>query len=111
MKFVIAWLTLKPGKRNEFMALAQPFIAATLQEEGVVFFEFHHNSDDPDGVVVVECYKNHEAHELHWTTPHFVEMWKHVERLAMEGRFQNIFAERVTPDAASFDGGTSSKAS
>jgi quinol monooxygenase YgiN len=106
MKFVIGWLTLKPGRRDEFMAVAQSFIAATVREEGVVFFEFHHSSTDPDGVVVVECYKNHEAHQLHWTRPHFVAMWKDVERLAIEGSFENIFADRTVPDVVKFDGPT-----
>ena len=102
MKFVIAWLTLRPGKRGEFMALAQPFAAATRQEDGVVFFEFHHDATNPDGVVAVECYRDHAAHEAHWTTPHFAAMWTEVQRLAVEGRFQNIFADRVEPDAAVF---------
>ena len=43
MKFVIGWLTLKPGTRDEFMTLCRPFIAATREEEGVDFFEFHHD--------------------------------------------------------------------
>jgi quinol monooxygenase YgiN len=103
MKFVIGWLKLKPGRRDEFMAVSRPFIAATLREEGVVFFEFHHNSTDLDGVVVVECYKSHAAHELHWATPHFATMWKEVERLTIEGRFENIFADRTASDVARFD--------
>jgi quinol monooxygenase YgiN len=102
MKFVIGWLTLKPGKRDEFLVLSRPFIAATLQEEGVIFFEFHTSLTDPDGAVVVECYKDREAHELHWTTPHFSAMWRNVERLALEGRFENIFADRTATDVVQF---------
>jgi quinol monooxygenase YgiN len=52
MKFVIGWLRVRPGKRDEFMALARPFIAITLREEGIDFFEFHLSSTDPDTVVV-----------------------------------------------------------
>ena len=103
MKYVIGWLTVKPGKRDEFMALSKPFLAATLDEEGVVFAEFHHNVADPDGIIVIECYKDHQAHELHWTTPHYAVMWKHVERLAIEGNFENVFADRTDTDFARFD--------
>jgi len=34
MKYVTGCLKLGPGKRNEFMPLAQPFIANTLKEDG-----------------------------------------------------------------------------
>ena len=40
MKFVIGWLKLRPGKRDEFMALAGPFIASTLKEDGIEFSSF-----------------------------------------------------------------------
>ena len=100
MKFVIGWLTLKPGTRDEFMTLCRPFIAATREEEGVDFFEFHNDLGNSDGIVVVERYKSHEAHELHWTTPHFQAMWHIVQ--AIEGRFENIFADRVERDIAKF---------
>ncbi len=75
------------------MTLCRPFIAATREEEGVDFFELHNDLGNSDGIVVVERYKSHEAHELHWTTPHFQAMWHIVQ--AIEGRFENIFADRV----------------
>ena len=105
MKYVIGWLKLRPGARDEFMTLARPFVAETLKEDGMIFFEFHHNSFDPDGVVVVECYRDHATHERHWTTSHFKEMWAHVERLTLEGHFENVFAARIEPDHIRFADG------
>jgi quinol monooxygenase YgiN len=102
-KFVMGWLTARPGKRDEFMAISQAFIATTRQEKGVVFFEFHPSSTDPDLIVVVECYETPEAHALHQTTPHFIATWKEVQRLIAEARFQNIFAASVVPDAVKFE--------
>jgi quinol monooxygenase YgiN len=102
MKFVIGWLNLRPGKRDEFMALARPFIATTLKGEGVEFFEFHLSSTDPDTVIVVERYRTPEAQDLHQQTAHFAEMWGHVQKLCIEARFENIFADRVDPDFARF---------
>ena len=102
MKFVIGWLKLRPGMRDEFMALAGPFIEAALRENGVEFFEFHPSSTDPDTVIAIEKYRTPEAHDLHHQTPHFAEMWGHVQRLCIEGRFENIFADRVDADFARF---------
>ena len=102
MKFVIGWLKVRPGKRDELVALARPFIATTLKEEGVEFFEFHLSSTDCDTVIVVERYRTPEVHDLHHKTAHFAEMWGHVQRLCIEGRFENIFADRVDTDIARF---------
>ena len=41
MKYVIGWLKLRPGARDELMTLARPFVAETLKEDGMIFFEFH----------------------------------------------------------------------
>jgi len=102
MKFVIGWLKVKPGKRDEFMALALPFAATALKQDGVEFFEFHLSSTDPDSVIAVERYRTPEVHDLHHQTAYFAEMWGHVQRLCIEGRFENIFADRVDSDLARF---------
>ena len=102
-KFIIGWLTLKPGKRDEFMTLSRSFVEATRQERGVIFFEFHHDLANSDGIVVVECYENREAHETHHQTPHFQAIWKVVQRLAVKGKFENIYAHRLLTDVSEFD--------
>jgi len=102
MKFGVGWLKLKPGKRDEFMALARPFVSETLKEDGVEFFEFHLSSTDPETVIAIEKYRTPEAHDLHHRTAHFAEMWGHVQRLCIEGRFENIFEDNVQPDFSRF---------
>ena len=102
-KFIMGWLTARPGKRDEFMAISEPYIETTLQEQGVIFFEFHPSLTDPDLVIVVECYETPEAQDLHHRTPHFVAMWSEVQRLIAEARFENIFAARVVTDAVKFE--------
>ena len=102
-KFIMGWLTARPGKRDEFMAISKPYIATTLQEQGVVFFEFHPSSTDPNLVIVVECYETPEAQDVHHGTPHFAAMWKEVQRLIAEARFENIFAARVITETVTFE--------
>jgi len=102
MKYVIGWLKLKPGKRDEFLTLMRPFTEKTRQEEGVDFFECHPSSTESDTVLVVERYRTAEDHDLHHQTAHFADIWGHVQRLCVEGRFENIFADRVDIDTARF---------
>jgi len=103
-KYIIGWLTLRPGTRDEFMALARPYIATCLQEEGCLFFEMNPSGSGPDVVTVAECCKDEEAHEAHLRPPAFQAMWAEIGRLALHGRFENIFPDRVLPDTVSFVG-------
>jgi quinol monooxygenase YgiN len=102
-KFIMGWLTVRPGKRDEFMAISEPFISATLQEQGVIFFEFHPSLTDPNLVIVVECYATPEVQDFHHKTPHFAAMWEEVQRLIAEARFENIFAASVVTDIVTFE--------
>ena len=102
MKFVVGWLKVRPGKRDEFLALARPYIAKTLAEDGIEFFEFNLSSTEPDTVIVIEKYRTPEVHSQHNQTAHFAEMWAHVQRLCIEGKFENISADRVDPDFQRF---------
>ena len=103
MKFVIGWLKVKPGKRDEFIDLVHPYSATTIAlEEGIEILEFHPASTDPDMVIVIEKYRTPEVHDLHHKTEHFERMWAQVQRLCVAARFENIFADRVEPDLISF---------
>src|SRR5262245_23652934 len=103
MKFVIGWLKVRSGKRDDFVVLAHSYAATTLAlEDGIEFFEFHPSSTDADTVIVIEKYRSQQAHDLHLKTAHFAEMWGKVQKLCVEARFENIVADRVEPDYVNF---------
>jgi quinol monooxygenase YgiN len=95
MDYVIGWITTKPGRRDEYMARAAPFVAATQAERGVVFFHLIPDPASADRVIAVECYESAVAHADHLTTPHFAEFWPIFEEYVIEGRFENLVD--VTP--------------
>ena len=103
-KYVIGWLTFAPGKRDGFMKIALPYIVACRAEEGCLFFEMNPSVTDPDVVTVAECFTRAEAHSAHLRTPRFEAFWAELSRIGLSGRFENIFAARVEPDAAEFGG-------
>ena len=82
--------------------MARAYSTTVEREDGIEFLEFHLSSSDPDAVIVIERYRTPEVHDLLHQTPQFHEMWKDVQRLCVEGRFENIFAERVEPDFERF---------
>ena len=103
-KYIIGWLTFAPGKRDDFMKIAVPYVATCREEEGCVFFEMNPSVTDPDVVTFAECFKTAEAHSAHLRTPWFEAFWSELNRIGRHGRFENIFAGRVEPDFADFGG-------
>ena len=73
-KYIVGWLTFRPGKRDEYFAGAQPFIEASQAEEGCLFYEHSPHPYIPDLVLIMECFKDEEAHAAHLKTPHFLEV-------------------------------------
>jgi quinol monooxygenase YgiN len=101
-KYIIGWLTLKPGQGRDFLPLAREYAAACRLEDGCVFFEMNQSIDNPDVFVVSECFRDPEAHEEHLKQSLFLEFWKRIEGIAVSGRFENIYADMVAADAATF---------
>jgi quinol monooxygenase YgiN len=79
---VVAILTAKPGRREEFIALFKANIPAVLQEKGcteympVVDVEGSSAKMGPDAVVVIETWEDIAALEAHRVAPHMVAFGK-----------------------------------
>jgi quinol monooxygenase YgiN len=95
VEFVIGWFWLKPGDRDEFMAVARPTIAITQTEDGCIFYEFHPSTLDPNLVVVIEGWQSPGHLKAHKKAPHHLAFASELGRLAVEGRFEEIEADKV----------------
>jgi quinol monooxygenase YgiN len=101
-KFIIGWLTCRPGRRDELVALLPDYVAACRAEEGCVFFEMNPSIHDPDAVTLAECFTSGEAHEAHLQRETFRRFWAILPELCLEGRFENIYADHVDQDRTDF---------
>jgi quinol monooxygenase YgiN len=79
---VVAILTAKPGRREEFIALFKANIPAVLQEKGcteyvpVVDDEGSSAKMGPDTVVIIETWEDAAALDAHRVAPHMVAFGK-----------------------------------
>ena len=101
-KFIIGWLTCRPGAREVLVDLARPYVAACRAEEGCLFFEMNPSIHEPDVVTVAECFASAEAHDAHCRGETFTRFWDRLHDLCLAGRFENIYDARVEPDSADF---------
>jgi quinol monooxygenase YgiN len=96
MKFITGWLTCLPGARDEFLSLMQAPAELTRREEGCVFFEFHPHADHPDMVILIEGFRDAEAHEAHRHTAHMTVLQTELRRLVGKVRLCNAIAGDVS---------------
>jgi quinol monooxygenase YgiN len=95
MKTITAWITCRPGTREEFLAAMRPGADATLEEEGCEFFEYHRIADNPDGVVLIEGFRDAAAHELHRRTPHMFDMQAELRRFVAQAALIEVISDDV----------------
>ena len=98
MKYVIGWIRIKPGQREDFLVKCRSFFEVTRAEPGVVSFEFLPSLDDPDVVVAIESYISPEAHDTHRATPHFETFRALIKSHVMGGRFEAIVTDAVAKE-------------
>jgi quinol monooxygenase YgiN len=101
-KFIIGWLKCRPGKRDELVALAGPYVTACRAEDGCLFFEMNPSITDPDVMTVAEGFASAGAHERHLQQETFRTLWGRLPDLCLTGKFENIYADHVQSDGADF---------
>ena len=75
MIYVIAELEIRPELADEAIAAARQAVAATVTEDGCMFYDMHRSVTDPSRLVVVERWASREALSRHLETPH-LKAWR-----------------------------------
>lgn len=76
MLVVSAKITTTPGKRDAFIAAAQPCIAATRQEAGCRKYELYAATENPDSLMYFELWESRAALDAHLASPHMAAFAK-----------------------------------
>lgn len=98
----MGWLKFRPGERDSFLRAQRSYVDACRAEPGCLFFDMPVDPFDSDTAMVMECFASEEAHAEHLTRSHFHEFWAALGKVCLEGTFQNILSDEVTPDTAKF---------
>ncbi len=73
MIVITAKTKIKPQKKMAFMELAEKVIAASRKEKDCISYNLYSETDDPNGFLFFEEWKNQEAIESHFRYPHFID--------------------------------------
>ena len=99
MLILIVHIQVKPGRVEDFKRATIDNARNSLQEEGVVRFDFIQEKERPDRFVLHEVYRSPEAHAHHRETPHY-RRWKEAvaEMMAADRssvKYHPVFLEEV----------------
>ena len=92
MHILVVSIHVKPGKADEFVALAGDNIRETLKESGVVRFDLLQQKDDPDRFVLYEVYRDPGDHAADKLTPHYRAWNLAAEPLMAEPRTRTVYS-------------------
>lgn len=95
MRYVIGRVKLRPGSRAEYWNSAKAYVETTRREDGCIFFDIAASFDDPDGIVVAECWDTAAAHALHLTTDHYQAARPVFEAAIVSASFEDIESDQV----------------
>ena len=62
---------VKPGSADAYLAANRPFLEATRQEPGNLWYEHFRSVDDPDTILTLEAFQDAAAGEAHVDSEHF----------------------------------------
>ena len=95
MNIIHVFIHVKPGTVDAFRTATLANARASIQEPGVGRFDICQQVDDPERFVLVEAYRNPEAHAAHKSTAHYATWRDTVEPMMAETRysvkFTNVF--------------------
>ena len=89
---VVATVSAKPEFRNHVLEVLSSALEPTRGELGCRKYELHVDRDYPDSFVMIECWDNDAALELHMKTPHFSALLA-----ALDGKVADIDIARLDP--------------
>ena len=91
---IVAKMHVKPGKAEEFKALAKELVEKSRAEAGNVFYSLNVSTADPEALAFIECWKDQAAIEIHNATPHFTTLVPQIGPLCEE-KYPAEFYEEV----------------
>ncbi|MCR2044058.1 putative quinol monooxygenase [Anaerosalibacter massiliensis] len=68
---IVARSVIKPGKKEEFLSLAEELIAESRKEKGCMSYDLYEDINNPNCLAFIEEWKDEEAIKIHNASPHF----------------------------------------
>lgn len=93
MYTVIAKFLVKPDQQKAFKDLAEKLGAASIKEDGVIIYQLHEDTTDPERFATIEVYQQKASHTFHAETPHVKDLFPKMCALCAEEPVIEFYAQ------------------
>ena len=90
---IVARMTVKKDKVEEFKEIVRELIEKSRAEEGNIFYTLNQNLEDAQKLTFIECWKDEEAIRIHNATPHFTTIVPEMGELCEGGEPTEMYTE------------------
>ncbi len=91
---IVARLSVKKEKIEEFKKTAEELVKKSSAEEGNVFYTLNQDTQDEQKFAFIECWKDDEAMKIHGASEHFTRIFPILSEMA-ESSGPNEFYKEV----------------
>lgn len=90
---IVARLTVKKDKIEEFISTAKELIEKSSSEEGNVFYTLNQDTQDKQKFAFIECWKDDEALKSHGASEHFTRIFPLLSGMSEESGPNDLYTE------------------
>jgi len=91
---IVAKLTLKPGKKEEFKTLTEELRRESRKEKGCISYNLYEDINNPNSLVFIEEWKDEEAIKFHNKSKHYTNN-KDKRSELLEGKSEIAFYKLI----------------
>jgi quinol monooxygenase YgiN len=95
MMHIVGSVTARPGMGSSFFHLAREHATRTRKEPGCIFFHVEQVVDDPNLLIVAECYVDAAAHASHDASSYMQDFMKVIDSHLATLRFNMIVGGEI----------------
>ena len=90
---IVARLSVKKDKIEEFKETAKELIQKSSAEEGNVFYTLNQDTQDEQKFAFIECWKDEEAMKIHGASEHFTRIFPILSEMAESSGPNDFYKE------------------
>lgn len=90
---IVARLSVKKDKIEEFKETAKELIQKSSVEEGNVFYTLNQDTQDEQKFAFIECWKDEEAMKIHGASEHFTRIFPILSEMAESSGPNDFYKE------------------
>lgn len=102
MLVIIAQFTVPAAARSRLLEQLDQMDQASASEAGCIYYRHALDMSDPNRVILTEVWRNEDALQAHFETPHFKEFFETGKRLGVRSSVQQYDASDTPKDSERF---------